>query len=90
MGRLLAVAVGYASFPLSSKVAVSETEHLRGTYYDSEVVRVLLRCLPKCSLPRKALGILLGKLDPGMVISRAIYNLQGLLILPEGQQLTEV
>ena len=89
LARLLAVAVAYAESNLDGRDSISEIEAKRGSAYDPEAVRALLRCLPSAVLPRQQTGVLLAELQPGMVLAGAVYNSQGMLILPEGQVLNE-
>jgi response regulator RpfG family c-di-GMP phosphodiesterase len=89
LARLLAVAVAYAESHLDGRDAIHEIEANRGSAYDPEAVRVLLRCLPKAVLPRQEKGVLLAELQPGMVLANGIYNAHGMLILPEGQVLND-
>jgi hypothetical protein len=89
LARLLAVAVGYAHSQHERRDAVSEIVANRGTAYDPEAVRIVLKCLPQAILPRQERGVRLGELLPGMVLATGIYNAQGLLILPEGHKLSE-
>jgi response regulator RpfG family c-di-GMP phosphodiesterase len=89
LGRLLAVAVGYSESNYEGRDAVLDVEVKRGAAYDPEAVRVLLRCLPHAVLPQKEREILLAELRPGMVLARGIYNANGLLLIPEGQELNE-
>ena len=89
LARLLAVAVAYAESNLDGRDSIHEIEAKRGSAYDPEAVRVLLRCLPKAVLPRQEKGVLLVELQPGMVLAGGIYNAHGMLILPEGHVLNE-
>jgi response regulator RpfG family c-di-GMP phosphodiesterase len=89
LARLLAVAVAYAESNLDGRDSIHEIEAKRGSAYDPEAVRVLLRCLPKAILPRQEKGVLLAELQPGMVLASGIYNAHGMLILPEGHVLNE-
>jgi response regulator RpfG family c-di-GMP phosphodiesterase len=89
LGRLLAVAVGYAENRSAGKDAVEEIEAGDGSAFDPDAVQALLRCLSRIELPRREHEVLLSELQPGMVLARAIYNAKGLLILPEGQELSE-
>ena len=49
-----------------------------------------MRCLPQASVPRSQRAVLLSELQPGMVVALGIYTAQGILLIPEGQALTEV
>jgi hypothetical protein len=89
LGRLLAVAVSYTESQNDGRDAVAEIEASDGSAFDPDAVQALLRCLPRAELPRREREVLLSELQPGMVLAKGIYNSKGLLILPEGQQLSE-
>ena len=48
-----------------------------------------MRCLPQASVPRSQRAVLLAELQPGMVIAQGIYTAHSVLLIPEGQVLTE-
>ena len=54
LARLLAVAVRYAEHQYKGRDAVHEITAARGSEFDPEVVRALLRLLPQAVLPRQA------------------------------------
>ncbi|MFO1475816.1 MAG: response regulator [Verrucomicrobiota bacterium] len=85
--RLLAVAVAFASSKLSREDAAEEIKKLSGTAFDPEAVRAFVKALPGTSLLRKEREIMLSDLRPGMVLAKGIYTSNGLLLVPEGQQL---
>ena len=58
-----------------------------GTQFDPEAVRVFLRALTVAHVSRKEREVMLGELRPGMVLARGIYTSNGLMLVPEGQQL---
>jgi response regulator RpfG family c-di-GMP phosphodiesterase len=89
LARLLAVAVGYAECQGSSADASERVRLGSGWRFDPEAVRVFLRALPSATIPRKEREVLLSELHPGMIVARGIYTASGLLLIPEGQQLTE-
>lgn len=88
LARLLAVAVAYAESRFEGRDAVLDMEVNRGAGFDPEAVRVLTRSLPQALLPRKEKEIMFAELRPGMVLANGIYNAQGLLLIPEGQELS--
>ena len=47
----------------------------------------MLKALPMAPLLRKERELMLSDLRPGMVLARGIYTANGLLLVPEGQQL---
>jgi response regulator RpfG family c-di-GMP phosphodiesterase len=85
--RLLAVAVAFASSTLNRDDAVEEIKLQAGAAFDPEAVRALLKALPVATLLRKEREVMLSDLRPGMVLARGIYTANGLLLVPEGQQL---
>ncbi len=89
LGRLLAVAVDYTESQHDGRDAVAEIQANDGSAFDPDAVQALLRSLPRSELPRREREVLLSELQPGMVLAKGIYNSKGLLILPEGQQLSE-
>ena len=88
IGRLLAVAVGYAASELNHSSAIEQVKLASGTAYDPEAVRAFLRALPKAVIPRKEKEVLLSELLPGMILAKGVYTPNGLLLIPEGQQLS--
>ncbi|HEU5125176.1 MAG TPA: HD domain-containing phosphohydrolase [Verrucomicrobiae bacterium] len=87
LARLLAVAIAFESSNLGRGDAVEEIKLRAGTSFDPEAVRALLKAIPLAPLPRKEKEIMLSELRPGMVLARGIYTANGLLLVPEGQQL---
>ena len=87
LARLLAVVVAYASNPLTSAEAAETIKQAAGSQFDPEAVRVFLRALTVAHVARKEREVLLGELRPGMVLARGIYTANGLMLIPEGQQL---
>ena len=84
---VLAVVVAYASSPLNSSNAVEKIKLGAGSRFDPEAVRVFLRALTVAPVSRKEREVMLGDLRPGMILARGIYTANGLLLVPEGQQL---
>jgi response regulator RpfG family c-di-GMP phosphodiesterase len=87
IARLLAVAVAFSSSKLDSGSAMEQIKIGSGKAFDPEAVRALLKALPRASLTKKEREIMLADLQPGMVLARGIYTANGLLLVPEGQQL---
>ncbi|MEW6304174.1 MAG: HD domain-containing phosphohydrolase [Verrucomicrobiota bacterium] len=89
LARLLAVAVGFAeSSYYQDKEAVESVKLASGKAYDPEAVRAFLRALPNASVPRRQREVLLNELRPGMVLARGVYTANGILLIPEGQELS--
>jgi response regulator RpfG family c-di-GMP phosphodiesterase len=89
LARLLAVAVAYAENRRLGPDAVEGIRLASGTAFDPEAVRALLRSLPHAKMPRREKEVLLSELKPGMVLAKGIYTANGMLLIPDGQQLTE-
>lgn len=87
LARLLAVALAFASSDLTREDTLEKIKQQSGTAFDPEAVRAFLKALPLSSLSRKEREIMLADLRPGMVLARGIYTANGLLLVPEGQQL---
>jgi response regulator RpfG family c-di-GMP phosphodiesterase len=88
LSRLLAVAAGYAGSEFSHAASVEQVRLASGSAYDPDAVRAFLRALPKAVIPRKEREVLLSELLPGMVLAKGVYTPNGLLLIPEGQQLS--
>lgn len=89
VARLLAVAAAFAEGGGSDSAAVEEIKLASGTRFDPDAVRAFLRALPEAQVPRREREVLLSELQPGMVLASAIYTAHGLLLVPEGQPLSE-
>jgi response regulator RpfG family c-di-GMP phosphodiesterase len=89
LGRLLAVAVSYAESNFTGANAIEAIKLGSGQIFDPEAVRAFMRSLPRAVVPRKEREVLLSELLPGMVLAKGIYTANGLLLIPEGQELSE-
>lgn len=89
LARLLGVAVAYAESRADGPATLEMIKQARGTQFDPEAVRALLRCLPQATVPKRHREVLLSELTPGMVLARGIYTANGMLLIPDGQRLTE-
>jgi response regulator RpfG family c-di-GMP phosphodiesterase len=89
LARLLAVAVSFAESHFEQEEAIQGIRLASGTAFDPEAVRVFVRAIPKAAIPRKEREVLLSELAPGMILAKGIYTPSGLLLIPEGQQLSE-
>ena len=87
LARLLAVAVAYASSPLTDNNAIEKIKEGSGTLYDPEAVRAFLRAQTIAVIPKKERQVMLSDLRPGMVLAKGIYTFNGLLLVPEGREL---
>jgi len=88
LGRLLAVSVAYAESNFEPADAVEAIKLGSGTAFDPDAVRAFVRALPKACVPRRQREVLLAELRPGMVLAKGIYTANGMLLIPEGQQLS--
>lgn len=89
LARLLSVAIAYAEALERGLDPAQRLKAGNGTEFDPEAVRLLHLCLPHVPTSRREREVLLRELEPGMVLAKGIYNSKGLLLLPEGQVLTE-
>lgn len=89
LSRLLAVAVAYAERPVSHLEALETLTLGSGWRFDPEAVQALLRALPNASLPRQEREVPLSELRAGMTLAAGVKTPLGMLLLPEGQVLTE-
>ena len=89
LARLLAVAVAYTESNQGPGATIENIKLSSGFAFDPEAVRAFLRAIPAAAVPRKQREVLLAELHPGMVVAKGIYTANGLLLIPEGQQLTE-
>ena len=87
LARILAVAVAYAESNYSNWDSLEAIKLQSGSCYDPEAVRLFLRALPTATIPRREREVLLGELRTGMVLARGIYTSNGMLLIPEGQEL---
>jgi len=87
--RLLAVAVQFAEGSEDRGTAADKIKYAAGTAFDPEAVRVFLRALPRSSMPKRETEVLLSELRPGMQLAHGIYTANGMLLVPEGQLLTQ-
>jgi response regulator RpfG family c-di-GMP phosphodiesterase len=87
--RCLAVAVGYAESGLSKAQATEKLLAESGSKYDPEAVRLFLKATNLSHLPRQVREVLLHELEPGMVLANGIYSPHGLLLVGEGQRLSQ-
>lgn len=89
LARLLSVAVAYSESRTDAASTVEMIKHGRGGAFDPEAVRAFLRCLPQATVSKRQREVLLSELKPGMVLARGIYTANGMLLIPDGQRLTE-
>jgi len=90
LARLLSVAVAYSESRLSPEDSVRQMQQDSGTAHDPEAVRALLNAIPLTTIATKRREVPLTDLRPGMVLATSVHGGNGLLLVPEGQPLTEV
>ena len=88
LGRLLAVAVSYAENCGGGRDPLAIVQRGSGSAFDPEAVRALTRYRP-LSLDRQEREISLPELRSGMVLAQGVHTANGLLLIPEGQILSE-
>lgn len=88
LGRLLAVAVSYAENCGGGRDPLAIIQRGSGSAFDPEAVRVLTRYRPE-SMIRQQREIALPELRSGMVLAQGVHTANGLLLIPEGQILSE-
>lgn len=88
LGRLLAVAVAYAGSNLDPAATVEWIRSQSGATFDPEAVLIFVRSLPRAVLPRKQREVSLAELQPGMVLAKGIYTANGMLLVPDGHELS--
>lgn len=88
--RCLAVAVAYVQSGLSKDQAVEYLQNESGRGFDPEAVRLFLRSVRLSDLPRNVKEVLMAELQPGMQLARGILTPSGMLLVPEGQVLTDL
>lgn len=87
LARLLAVAAAFAESPRKEAETLEHLQGGSGTWFDPEAVRIFLRHRPPAIAPRRQREVLVSELQPGMVLARNVCAADGLVLLPEGQQL---
>jgi response regulator RpfG family c-di-GMP phosphodiesterase len=88
--RCLAVAVAFVQSGLPRERAVEFIQTESGSGFDPEAVRLFLRSTRISDLPENVKEVLMAELQPGMRLARGIVAPSGVLLLPEGQVLTEL
>lgn len=89
LARLLAVVVAFVESGKSDGEAIAGIKLGSGTTFDPEAVRAVLRSLPKAVVSRKQREVLLAELEPGMMMANGIHTANGVLLIPEGQLLSQ-
>lgn len=88
MARCLAVAVAFVETGRSREQASDFIVKQSGSALDPEAVRLFFRATQVADLPRQVREMLLDELRPGMRLAKGILSPAGLLLIPEGQELS--
>jgi response regulator RpfG family c-di-GMP phosphodiesterase len=86
--RCLAVAAGFVETGLPAEKAGDAIVAESGRAYDPDAVRLFFKSTKTSELPRQVRELTLNELRPGMHLARGIFSPAGLLLIPEGQELT--
>ena len=89
LARLLSVACAYVEGSTEAHLLLDRIRQEGGGAYDPQAISALLKCLPRAEIPRRQRQVSLAELEPGMVLAKGIYTANGLLLIPDGQRLTE-
>ncbi|MEM7673968.1 MAG: two-component system response regulator, partial [Verrucomicrobiota bacterium] len=60
-----------------------------GKAFDPEAVRLFMKATRLDQLPQQVKEVLFSELEPGMRLAKGIYAPNGLMLVPEGESLTE-
>jgi response regulator RpfG family c-di-GMP phosphodiesterase len=88
--RCLAVAVAFVQSGMPKEQASDYLQEESGKGFDPEAVRLFFRTSKLSELPRNVTEVLLTDLKPGMQLARGIVTPSGMLLIPEGQVLSEL
>lgn len=86
--RCLAVAAAFVETGLPPDKAAEAIVAESGKAFDPDAVRLFFKCTKSSDLPRQVRELMLNELRPGMHLARGIFSPAGLLLIPEGQELT--
>lgn len=86
--RCLAVVAFFVECGLARAEAVEAILADSGKAFDPEAVRLFFKVTQYAELPRKVREIMIDELTPGMLLAKGIFSPNGLLLVPEGQELS--
>ncbi len=86
--RCLAVAAAFVETGLPAEKAGEAIVAESGKSFDPDAVRLFFKATKSSELPRQVRELMLNELRPGMHLARGIFSPAGLLLIPEGQELT--
>ncbi|MBL9208595.1 MAG: response regulator [Opitutaceae bacterium] len=87
--RCLAVAVWFVESGLPKDQAIESVLAQSGIALDPESVRLFLKVTHLLQLPRQVREVLLDELEAGMILANGLYSPHGLLLVGEGQMLSQ-
>jgi response regulator RpfG family c-di-GMP phosphodiesterase len=87
--RCLAVAVWFVECGLPKDQAIESVLAQSGVALDPEAVRLFLKVTHLLQLPRQVREVLLDELEAGMILANGLYSPHGLLLVGEGQMLSQ-
>lgn len=88
--KFLAVAVWYAESNLPTEERLEEILRLDGTAFAPDAVQTFMKAVRTVqSSPKTKRAARLAELQPGMVLAEGVYSPSGMLVLPQGQRITE-
>lgn len=87
--RYLAVAIYYVECRQPKEKALDQILKQSGKAFDPEAVRLFMKATRLDQLPQQVKEVLFSELEPGMRLAKGIYAPNGLMLVPEGESLTE-
>ncbi len=89
LARCLAVAVFFVETGLPRERAIEKVLSESGKGLDPEAVRLFLQSTNMMNLPKQVREVMLEELTPGMVLAAGLYSPHGMLLISEGQSLSQ-
>jgi len=89
LARCLAVAVFYVETGAPRERAIERVLAESGKGLDPEAVRLFLQATNMMTLPKQVREVMLEELQPGMVLAAGLYSPHGMLLISEGQSLSQ-
>jgi response regulator RpfG family c-di-GMP phosphodiesterase len=87
---VLAVAVSVAEAPNQGNTLFQFIQSGSGTAFHPDAVRAFLAVSTSVFGARKPMEVHISELQAGMILARGVYTHSGTLLIPEGQQLTDL
>jgi len=87
--RCLAVAVYYVESSMPRDQAIEQVLAESGKGLDPEAVRLFLQATNLLNLPKQVREVMLDELQPGMVLANGLHSPHGMLLIGEGQPLSQ-